>query len=362
MKKSLFAGIALAGMLTITAEAEAASTHKVKPGESLWKIASQYKVSVPQLKQWNSMKSDTIHIGKTLYVSQPSAAKPAAKKPAVPAASLKHTVKSGESLYSLSKKYGVSVSSIQSANRLKSSAIKVGQALTIPKAASAQPAPKPKPAAAPKPAPAPAPAPTAKTVIYTVKPGNTLSAIAAQYKTSVQKIKTLNNLKSDTIYVGQKLKMTEGVLPALPALQDGLFPFKAGTYQPYIDSFGYSRSYGGSRSHEGIDIMAKKGTPLYSVSDGVIERYGWNELGGWRLTIRNSEGYRVYYAHLNAYAPGLKAGLSVKRGQYIGKVGDSGYGKPGTIGKFVPHLHIGIYDASYKAINPYPFLKNWVTH
>ncbi|WP_338780179.1 LysM peptidoglycan-binding domain-containing protein [Metabacillus sp. FJAT-52054] len=346
MRKSLFLGMALAGAISFAAasDAEAASqTYRVKSGDSLSKIAHVNKVSVSQLKQWNHLKTDVIHTGKTLYVKKPATQ-------ATASSSSKHIVRSGETLSSISKKYAVSIDKIKEANRLKSAVIKTGQTLIIPKAAPVKPA-----TTAKKPAPAKAASP-AKVTYYIVKPGNTLSAIAKLFNTPVQEIKRLNGLKSDKLLVGQKLKMTEGVLPVLA---DGTFPLKPGTYQAYPDSWGNSRSYGGSRTHEGIDIMAKKGTPITSVTDGVIEKYGWNELGGWRLTIKTKENFRIYYAHLDQYAAGMMQGGTVKKGQYLGTVGDSGYGKTGTKGKFAPHLHIGVYNQSFQAVNPYPFLIFW---
>ncbi|XOS92730.1 M23 family metallopeptidase [Brevibacillus laterosporus] len=66
----------------------------------------------------------------------------------------------------------------------------------------------------------------------------------------------------------------------------------------------------------------------------------------------------MYYAHLSAFAPGLKVGSSVKTGQLIGFVGDTGYGSSGTSGMFAPHLHFGLYsNQTGEAVNPYPFLK-----
>lgn len=142
-------------------------------------------------------------------------------------------------------------------------------------------------------------------------------------------------------------------------LSNGFFPLPKGQYSKLVDTWGASRTYGGNRTHEGNDIMAKKGVPIYSATDGTITQKGWLELGGWRLSIKSPDGYFLYYAHLNQYAIGIEKGGTVKRGQLIGYVGDSGYGKQGTTGKFDPHLHFGIYDKNDKAINPYPYLAAW---
>lgn len=128
----------------------------------------------------------------------------------------------------------------------------------------------------------------------------------------------------------------------------------------YEDSFNCGRSYGGSRQHKGCDIFGdgKKGYyPIISVSDGTVTHKGWLELGGYRIGITTKDGVYYYYAHMDRYAPDIKENDSVKAGQIIGFLGDTGYGKEGTTGMFDPHLHFGIYIEGEKyAVNPWYFL------
>jgi murein DD-endopeptidase MepM/ murein hydrolase activator NlpD len=114
------------------------------------------------------------------------------------------------------------------------------------------------------------------------------------------------------------------------------------------DTWGAARS--GGRRHQGIDIFARRNTPVLSVSDGVIIKVGWNALGGRVVMIVGPGGYRHYYAHLERFAA-RKEGDVVKRGDVVGYVGDSGNAR-GT----PTHLHYGIYRFSGGAINPYPLL------
>lgn len=132
----------------------------------------------------------------------------------------------------------------------------------------------------------------------------------------------------------------------------------------FDDGYGEGRSYGGSRSHEGIDIMPvsddRKQIPVQSVSDGVVEQLGWLELGGYRVGIRTESGLYFYYAHLERYAPGLQKGDGVQAGTLLGYMGDTGYGPEGTRGKFPVHLHFGIYhdrDGEESTVNPYYLLR-----
>jgi murein DD-endopeptidase MepM/ murein hydrolase activator NlpD len=127
-------------------------------------------------------------------------------------------------------------------------------------------------------------------------------------------------------------------------------------------TFGAGRSWGGRRVHEGVDIFAGYGTPVLACAHGYVELMGWNRYGGWRLGIRDTNNYYYYYAHLSSYAKGLKPGDLVAPGQVIGYVGSSGYGPPGTSGKFPPHLHFGIYKDTGRhewAYNPAPQLWQW---
>lgn len=125
------------------------------------------------------------------------------------------------------------------------------------------------------------------------------------------------------------------------------------------------RNYGGKRKHEGTDIMPKTNErglyKILSVSDGVVENIGWLPQGGYRIGIRSNHGAYFYYAHLSNYDKEFQVGDIVKAGDALGYMGDSGYGKEGTIGKFPVHLHFGIYLHSKNgeeiSINPYYVLK-----
>ena len=135
----------------------------------------------------------------------------------------------------------------------------------------------------------------------------------------------------------------------------------------FVDSWGYERTYGGKRSHQGTDIMADKNIagvyPIVSISDGTVTNMGWLELGGYRIGITSAGGTYYYYAHLSAYATGLKEGDTVTAGTLLGFMGNTGYSKvEGTSGKFDVHLHFGIYitgnNGEEIALNPYYLLKN----
>ncbi|WP_430784459.1 M23 family metallopeptidase [Virgibacillus flavescens] len=145
-------------------------------------------------------------------------------------------------------------------------------------------------------------------------------------------------------------------------LTDRVFPMPSNYNYSYNNTWGNRRGFGGLRIHEGTDIFADYGTPVRSTTYGVIELMGWNLFGGWRIGLRDVHNIYHYYAHLSNYKDDIKVGQIVKPGDVIGYVGSTGYGPPGTSGKFPPHLHYGMYkDNGYSewSFDPYPYLKKW---
>lgn len=139
---------------------------------------------------------------------------------------------------------------------------------------------------------------------------------------------------------------------------------RTGMTVSFVNSWMFDRDYGGSRWHEGTDIMPSVSErdlyPVVSMTDGTVRNMGWLELGGWRIGIDAPGGAYFYYAHLSSYAD-LQEGDEVKAGDLLGYMGDTGYStKEGTTGNFPVHLHLGIYlyDGEEEiSINPYPVLK-----
>ena len=118
------------------------------------------------------------------------------------------------------------------------------------------------------------------------------------------------------------------------------------------DTWGAARSQG--RSHEGIDIMAPRGTKVFSATDGLIADLRNNNLGGKVIWVMGPAGSWHYYAHLDAHKRGLNIGDSVKKGDIIGYVGNTGNARHTS-----PHLHYGIYlnGKGRGAVNPFPYLR-----
>ena len=144
------------------------NVYVVKPGDSLYKIANMYGMSVNELKTLNNLTSNLLSIGQELIVKESAS---------VPANT--YIVKSGDSLYSIAKRYGITVNELKNANNKSSNMLTIGEALVIPNSSSSN--------------------------YYIVKSGDTLYGIAGRYNTSVDKIKALNNLTSNALTIGQRL-------------------------------------------------------------------------------------------------------------------------------------------------------------
>jgi murein DD-endopeptidase MepM/ murein hydrolase activator NlpD len=126
----------------------------------------------------------------------------------------------------------------------------------------------------------------------------------------------------------------------------------------FTDTFGAARA--GVVWHHGEDIFAPLGAPVLAVADGTIFSVGWNELGGYRLWLRDRQGNQFYYAHLSAYAPLAQDGREVKAGAVVGFVGNTGdaQGTP-------YHLHfeihpVGLLPMGYDGVvKAFPYLSAW---
>jgi murein DD-endopeptidase MepM/ murein hydrolase activator NlpD len=136
-----------------------------------------------------------------------------------------------------------------------------------------------------------------------------------------------------------------------------LIPVAGATVSQLYDSFDEGRD--GVRVHRAIDIMAPRGTPVLAADDGRVIRVSASTLGGNTIYATDPLGRVVYYyAHLDAYQPGLASGATVARGDTLGFVGTTGNAPKDT-----PHLHFQVMrmppDGKYwdgDPINPFPLI------
>jgi murein DD-endopeptidase MepM/ murein hydrolase activator NlpD len=135
---------------------------------------------------------------------------------------------------------------------------------------------------------------------------------------------------------------------------------------PVYGDSSFSDTYGAARGdvsggwHHGDDIFAPLGAPLLAVAHGTVFSVGWNKVGGWRLWLRDDQGWEYYYAHLSAYSPLAVNGAVVNAGDVLGFVGNTGDAE-GT----PYHLHfevhpVGLLGLGYDgAVDPTKYLDAW---
>ena len=146
----------------------------VKKGDTLWSIAKKYNLSVNDLKEYNNLSSNMLSVGQKLYLS------PKETDVTEDDSTNKYVVKKGDNLYAIGKMYKVNVDKLKQANGLTSDLLSVGQILTIPSEEN-------------------------QYDIYTVKKGDTLYSIARMFNTTVTNIQTINNLETSILSIGQQL-------------------------------------------------------------------------------------------------------------------------------------------------------------
>ena len=145
----------------------------VKKGDSLWSIARANGLTVDELKSLNNLSSNVLHVGDTLLISS-------ADSTGDDGNDNYYVVKSGDTLWSIARKYNLSVNELKALNNLSSNALSVGQRLIVGKESSND---------------------------YVVSAGDTLWAIARKFNVSVDDIKALNNLSSNNLSIGMILKI-----------------------------------------------------------------------------------------------------------------------------------------------------------
>ncbi|MCC5934545.1 MAG: LysM peptidoglycan-binding domain-containing protein [Balneolales bacterium] len=198
-------------------------THTVQARETLFGIARRYEVTVQNLRDWNDLQTDALREGQQLFVEPPLETSPTApqiRPETAPAASSGtnegrrvHTVAQGQTMFSISRQYGVSVSELQEWNSLAAPDLRIGQQLFVeaPRSAPAAPPAQPRPQES-----APQESDSSGTQLeldregprytyHTVRSGDTLSGIARQHGISLTELRNLNNIRGDVISIGQRL-------------------------------------------------------------------------------------------------------------------------------------------------------------
>lgn len=167
----------------------AAATYTVLAGDNLYWISQRYGVSIAQLKSWNKLTNDLIFPGQKLIIKGGTNGASTSTNQGNSNVSANYTVKAGDTLYAISLRHNVTVPQLMQWNQLSSPLIFIGQKLVISSGKIQQQAS----------------TTNSNQKVHIVKSGDTLWGIGQQYKKSVNQLKQKNQLKSDVIYIGQKI-------------------------------------------------------------------------------------------------------------------------------------------------------------
>jgi len=150
------------------------NTYIVQKGDSLYQIAKKYNITVDELKKINNLNTNTLSIGQILNIPN--------KETEENKNFISYTVQKGDNLYQIGNKYNVTINKLKELNNLSSNILSIGQILKIPVSND-------------------------EYIIYPVKKGDSLYQIAKSYNTTINEIKSLNNLTSNLLNIGQELKI-----------------------------------------------------------------------------------------------------------------------------------------------------------
>ena len=151
------------------------STYIVKKGDSLYSIANKYNTTIDELKRINNLTSNILSIGQVLKLPSDKVSDVEKEENTI-----SYTVQKGDSLYSIARKYSTTIDKIKDLNNLTTNLLSIGQVLLIPTDTNLE-------------------------TTYTVQKGDSLYSIAKKYDTTVDRLKQLNNLKSNLLSIGQIL-------------------------------------------------------------------------------------------------------------------------------------------------------------
>jgi len=331
------------------------------------------------VREGGALEARRVLLRSTAGLSTPAAAKatPArrAKTPAqaavasVPARSAaaavtRHRVVSGDTLWTIARQSGASVNAIAAANGLSSPhKLRLGQVLAIPSGVTT-----PAPSGVTTPAAASA-APTRTTtrartapttqsgtpasLSYRVQQGDTLSAIARRYGTNIGAIVAVNDLPSaHRLSIGQRLTVpVESPLGrAAVALDTAPETSTVTTARLFWPSRGLLTSRYGwrhRRHHDGIDVAAPRGSPIYAARAGRVIFAGWYYGYGRTVILSHGDGMTTVYGHASSLL--VQTGQMVQRGEVIARVGCTGH----CTGS---HVHFEV-RVNGRAVNPLRYLN-----
>ena len=233
-----------------------------------------------------------------------------------------YRVRSGDSVSTVAKRFGLFVDTIISANGISSaSALKPGTQLRIP---------------------------NINGLVYKVRSADNLASISKRFKIDTTRIVDANDLGSSRLVAGKALFIPGARLPATEIKQalgrKVAWPVRG----PLSSFFGYRDDpfTGVSRFHAGIDIVVISGTSVRAAMDGKVSDSGYNANYGNYVILNHADSFQTLYGHLTSAS--VSVGTTVAQGSVIGISGNTGYSTG-------PHLHFGLFRRGHP-LNPLKYL------
>jgi len=307
--------------------------YTVRKGDNLWDISRKYGISVEIIIDVNNLKDkDLLSLGQKMEIPAIGGGVSKSNQKQEPTI-VTYTVVKGDNLWSISQRYDVKMNTIISTNNLKEiSRLSIGQKLKLPITNMDI-----------------AKAEgydqngTEEEIIYYVKKGESLWSISREYNVKLEAIIAANSIAdASKISTGQQLRIPN-VLGARSNIGNFIWPVKGRITSPY----GMRVISGRKDFHAGIDIGGPTGTNIVAAESGRVSYAGYMRGFGNVIVLSHDGGYSTVYGHNSVNL--VKKGQYVNKGSIIGKVGRTGNATGA-------HLHFEI-RLSGKPVNPLPYLK-----
>ena len=307
--------------------------YTVKAGDSLWNISRKYGVSVEVIFDVNNLRDkDSLSLGQKLEIPAIGGGVSNSNQKQEPTI-ITYTVVKGDNLWSISQRYDVNMSSIISTNNLKEiSQLSIGQKLKLPITNMDIAKAEGYDQEA-----------AAEEIIYYVKKGESLWSISREYNVKLEAIIAANSITdASKISAGQQLR-----IPNVPGTRSNIYNFIWPVRGKINSPYGMRSSNGRKEFHSGIDIGGPSGTNIVAAESGRVSYSGYMRAYGNIIILSHDEGYSTVYAHNSVNL--VKKGQSIKKGSVIAKVGRTG----NATGS---HLHFEV-RLNGKPVNPQSYLK-----
>jgi len=307
--------------------------YTIKAGDNLWNISRKYGVSVEVMFSVNNIKEkDLLSLGQKIEIPAIGGGVSSSNQKQE-ATIITYTVVKGDTLWSISQRYDVKMNSIISTNNLKEiSRLSIGQKLKLPITNMDIAKAEGYDQDA-----------EAEEIIYYVKKGESLWSISREYNVKLESIIAANSITdSSKISTGQQLR-----IPNVPGARSNICNFIWPVRGRITSPYGMRVISGRKDFHAGIDIGGPTGTNIVAAESGIVSHAGYMRGFGNVIILSHDGGYSTVYGHNSVNL--VKKGQYVKKGSTIAKLGSTG----NATGS---HLHFEIRSGG-DPVNPLSYLK-----